>query len=306
MRAWGIVAIGLILVPVSVRAQRHRCPPDLRGNALVRACDRFAEGVRLFDAAEHEAALAEFDASFDLEPTWQAGLNAARCLLHLARPDEAAARLTGLLTRFGDHMPAAVRADARSELEEIGRSLAQIVVVADPPDAVVLVDDHLFAAGEPRAVTAGDHQVTVRRDGYLARTERVRLRAREQRTLRIRLERDAPRGAIDVVTTPPGADVYVDDERAGVTPYGGNVAAGDHEIRLELDGYSTETEEVSIAAGELRRIELELSERRTIFQRAWFWALFGAVVVGTAGTWLYLFETRELAPEGSIGREVLR
>ena len=66
-------------------------------------------------------------------------------------------------------------------------------------------------------------------------------------------------GSIYVQTRPPGAIVLLDGERVGVTPLlVPDVAAGSHEVRLELPGYLSWTTEVAVAAEEQNRVGASL------------------------------------------------
>ena len=66
-------------------------------------------------------------------------------------------------------------------------------------------------------------------------------------------------GSIYVQTRPPGAIVLLDGERVGVTPLlVPDVAAGPHEVRLELPGYLPWTTDVAVAAEEENRVGASL------------------------------------------------
>lgn len=66
-------------------------------------------------------------------------------------------------------------------------------------------------------------------------------------------------GSIYVQTRPPGAIVLLDGERVGVTPLlVPDVAAGPHEVRLELPGYLPWTTDVAVATEEENRVGASL------------------------------------------------
>lgn len=69
----------------------------------------------------------------------------------------------------------------------------------------------------------------------------------------------AEQGIVQVHTQPEGARVFVDGVRArDLTPLEIEVSPGSHELRIELDGYRTETRAVELSAGESARITLLL------------------------------------------------
>ena len=51
--------------------------------------------------------------------------------------------------------------------------------------------------------------------------------------------------AVRFESTPIGADVYVDNTKVGTTPLNGSVNFGKHVVRIQLEGYDTETREFS-------------------------------------------------------------
>jgi len=60
----------------------------------------------------------------------------------------------------------------------------------------------------------------------------------------------AAEGRLEVTSEPPGARVFVDGAPIGSTPLTGHaVAAGAHEVRLELQGFTAEEETVTVTAG---------------------------------------------------------
>ena len=94
-----------------------------------------------------------------------------------------------------------------------------------------------------------------------------------------------------VRTSPEGAEVLIDGEVVGRTPYEGDVEPGDLEIRIDLSGYEVVTERLSLEpdqerelAFSLARLEESPSSRRRL-HRGWFWAAFGlTVATGAAAT----------------------
>lgn len=67
---------------------------------------------------------------------------------------------------------------------------------------------------------------------------------------------------LEVTSTPPGADVYIDTEaggKMGTTPFRGTVHPGTHTVILKAKGYRTTTEEVTVAHKETRRVAVALT-----------------------------------------------
>jgi len=149
----------------------------------------------------------------------------------------------------------------------------RLVIQSTPSGALVTVDGQ--RAGEtPLTVTVplGRHEVQVARSGYVPRTDRVDLSAKQpSRTLRVPLRRgslgDSPAsamtGSVDVDSRPRGARVSVDGRALGSTPLRvPELSAGDHRVLVELAGYRTVTSMVNIVSGESTRLTLTLVEGR--------------------------------------------
>lgn len=69
-------------------------------------------------------------------------------------------------------------------------------------------------------------------------------------------------GTITVGSSPSGANVFINGQFAGTTPLSYSVAAGSHEVRLELSGRQTYRETVTLRGGETVRVSASLSPLR--------------------------------------------
>jgi serine/threonine-protein kinase len=67
-------------------------------------------------------------------------------------------------------------------------------------------------------------------------------------------------GSIHVESVPPGATVSVDGQPVGTTPRDvPDLAAGDHEVKLELPGYEPKTQKVAVTEGAQAELKVTLS-----------------------------------------------
>lgn len=101
-------------------------------------------------------------------------------------------------------------------------------------------------------------------------------------TLRTKLDALAQGPAtLAVTSTPVGAEVRIDGELVGTTPFEGPVIAGKRVLRLSLEGFITVEREVTFVEGveETRAFELEKVPSR-LPNRPWGWAAIG---IGAAG-----------------------
>ena len=76
---------------------------------------------------------------------------------------------------------------------------------------------------------------------------------------RARPTTDTQPGTLQIASRPPGAQVYVDDVRVGITPLTMiNVKPGAHRVRIELPGHRPWTTSVTVDAGAQARIGASL------------------------------------------------
>ena len=152
----------------------------------------------------------------------------------------------------------------------------RLLIRSTPAGARVMVDGREM--GETpltvRDIARGAHTVRVVRDGYVADERRVVVSAaRPAQSLTIELAPAGPAAgvpsmptspgplvaALSVESRPAGASVFLDGKLVGRTPLQvGEVAAGDHAVRLELDGYRHWSSAVHVVAGERRRVAASL------------------------------------------------
>lgn len=149
------------------------------------------------------------------------------------------------------------------------RELAGTIhVTTSPADARVLFDNRPVAGTSSPfvvgAVEPGQHVIEVRRDGYRVWSSQIDLQSGQTLTLpTVVLEptgnvaqggggNTLATGALTLVTDPPSARVSVDGAPlAALTPLSSvEVVAGAHELAIELAGYQTRRQWVTITAGQ--------------------------------------------------------
>jgi hypothetical protein len=164
----------------------------------------------------------------------------------------------------------------------------RVLVRSSPPGARVFVDgrDRGQTPGSIGDLGRGEHRIRVLRDGYTTAERRVVLTpAQPSQSLSVPLAREprargnaaveqkpksatavAPApivetGALAFETRPQGATVMLDGRRAGTTPLTiGDVRAGNHAVRIELDGYRPWSGSIAIKGGEQNRVTASLEK----------------------------------------------
>jgi TolB-like protein len=137
---------------------------------------------------------------------------------------------------------------------------ANVRIESTPPGATILVDDRPAGTSPATVMLAeGAHQVVVRREGYRDETRTVQVVAGRDRTETFSL-REVPRGSISVTTDPPGGTVLVDGTAiAARTPVSRHpVYEGTHRVEVRLEGYESQSQEVTVSGRENVNVELRL------------------------------------------------
>ena len=175
--------------------------------------------------------------------------------------------------------------------------------------ASVLVDGEEVATTpmiEPVFVSAGTHIVRVEKQGFLAFEEEVVFEGDDEVVLEVDL---LPFGGIvRVVTSEPGAIVFVDGNEAGVTPFEGEIPIGERVFTVRRDLYEDWTHTQVIVAGEEYLLEAEMialpdtgtvtivTETTPFYREWWFWSGAALVIGGGIATAILLSEDEEAAP----------
>lgn len=102
-------------------------------------------------------------------------------------------------------------------------------------------------------------------------------------------------------STPDGADVQVDGKSLGRAPAEAELAPGNHDIIVSLDGYREKKTSAIVVEGERKRIDVSLEAKPPITKTWWFWTGIGVVVVtATVVTLVYALTTERSAGQGDI------
>jgi len=98
-------------------------------------------------------------------------------------------------------------------------------------------------------------------------------------------------GSLNVRSTPPGADIMLDGQKVGQTPYQKDLMIGDYEVVVDKKGFKEETRRFSIGDGTVRDFDLNLTNYSKAINplQAAKWTFFGITMagLGTGGYFLY-------------------
>jgi len=151
-------------------------------------------------------------------------------------------------------------------------SVGSIDVSSTPAGSAVYLDGNYMGQTpyggslDIPSVLAGTHTVSLRQQDYRSYTQTVTVRAGEVVTVSARLTPDTPSpqpdttGQIMVVSTPAGAELFIDNNFRGITPATiPDIPAGSHVVMVRQAGYTDATQTVTVTGGQSTPVALSLA-----------------------------------------------
>ena len=160
----------------------------------------FATGLSYYDTGRYRPAVNEFREAYRLVPRPELLYNIARAYEKV----EDAGRATDYYLRYLAARPAATeKAEVTAALARLKHRVGWILIHGTVPDASLFIDGEPAGAypAPPLAVTAGRHDVVMRRDGFIDATARVVVVG--ERTAEISLELRDSRALLATPPPPP-------------------------------------------------------------------------------------------------------
>lgn len=152
---------------------------------------------------------------------------------------------------------------------ESGGEQVLVSFSSKPTGAMVMLDGNLLcqdsSQGCSRAIPAGQHSVTMQKERYQRRTERVNL----DKGSKIDWKLEPDFAVLDVESEPPGLEVTLDDDALGKTPIiGRELPPGGHRVRVNDACFYESGMEVQLERGETKRVKLTPKPREGAVQVA--------------------------------------
>lgn len=159
---------------------------------------------------------------------------------------------------------------------------------SDPPGASIMLDGQ-DAGITPRTIESlksGKYVVKLIKDDYFVWNKEIEVAGGS--VINIKAELKTIYGSLKLDSSPPGADVYIDWDFVGKTPFEvDSLEGGEYEIAVELEGYESFADIAEVEAGASHEISILLDEteahreyrlvrKRRI--RKQFWA-FGSLAI---------------------------
>jgi hypothetical protein len=129
-------------------------------------------------------------------------------------------------------------------------------VVSMVPEALVFIDGAAVGkVPQEKRVSAGEHPVVVRLEGFKQFEQKVRVEAGQTVTVQATLK---PVGRLRILSTPSVADVVINGIPVGKTPLDTEVETGETVIRIESAGYQPFEQTLQIEGGKTQVLSREL------------------------------------------------
>jgi len=219
----------------------------------------------MFNAGDNAGALAEFKRTYELTANVVVLYNIGLVYAQMGRAVEATEALDRVLANPGSLSQERLTL-ARHTRDEQGARVAEVTVVSSVDGAAVEVDG-VEVGKAPLAqalrVTSGTHVIGALAPGFSPQRKEVTIASGEKQSLRLDLVAMQGRLAhLTVKTHLPGADLFADDQRIGVTPLAASIPLdpGQHRIELRRAGYVTASASIVLGDGAAGEVTLEPEE----------------------------------------------
>ncbi len=165
-----------------------------------------------------------------------------------------------------DHLPKTLELTLTDRTpQEIAVSLlsdsAQLTFSSQPPGAQVMVNGTIIGktpCGMSR-LAAGKHRVEISLPGHTPYQDELVAQPGEERLLSVNLQ-PLP-GKLSVITTPPQARLYLNNQYKAITPLLTNtLAPGRYLLRAELPGYAVMERTLVLTAGQEAVVEFQMNK----------------------------------------------
>jgi len=223
----------------------------------------FRRGLEHFNEGNYDAALAEFERAYEIDPAHQVLYNIAR--VHAAQGN--AVEATAGYERYLEEGGTQIAADRRREVEralEVQRArIGQLDVQVSVDGATIAVDGNDVATSPleaPLEVTAGTVELEIRAANHEAVRRTLRVAGGAVERLVIELVEAVRPGILRIESAIPDVVVEIDGEAVGHTPFDSTVTltVGQHRLVARRAGYRAFERTLQIDRGSEAEVTLEM------------------------------------------------
>jgi len=295
------VALGASLAWASMASADEPAPSEEAGSASAAdvAAKLKAEADQAMDQLRYAEAYDRYAASYAIEPKPALLYNMSRAL----QAQNELPRALEKLEQFDKEAPDALKARVpglAELLKELRGKITTFSVKSNVDGAQVLIDKTVIGVtplGDTK-VRSGVVMVEVTKEGFLPHEEKVTLMGGKVHHLDVELATRADTGTLVVNADISHAEVWIDGQARGVTPFEAHVAAGTRIVSLTHPDRADYETRVVVPAGGERRLDIQM-DAPNVFSRWYFWG--GVAVVVAAGAVITVaLLTERPADSGSI------
>jgi hypothetical protein len=137
--------------------------------------------------------------------------------------------------------------------------VALLDIHTKPPRATLHVDGNAVGTAPIlRKIPPGKHRIQANLDGYQSKSLSVDLQPGQ--SLPVTLELAPIAAMLDIRTTPPGAELFLDGRPVGTAPAAlPKIKPGKHVVQASLNGYQSKSLSVDLQPGQSLPVDLELA-----------------------------------------------
>jgi hypothetical protein len=256
-------------------------PPDGGVDEVAEGKRHFVQGVALYNDANFNAALAEFEAASRAHHEPVVRYNIALCQKGLFRYAESIETLRAYLGEVDPKsLPPQRKAEVEQMISEMTALLVELPLTLVPETASLIVDGRATAGGK-LVLAAGHHVLELSADGYKPLRREIELFAGiAAAPLAVTLEALPRTGRVHLSLLPASASVRIDGKAQ--VPRDVELPTGGHTVEVAAPGYLPKSSEITVAAGQARDLKISLDRKPPVWTKWWFWTAAVAVLGGVA------------------------
>lgn len=127
---------------------------------------------------------------------------------------------------------------AEVSLKDVSYNAGEVTININEASARLFLNGNEKIAGEKMTLKFGDYSVKVTKEGFSDYETTFNLSEPEY-SLDVSLEKIMQVASVTIKTSPPGADVYINNTYVGITPLTTSVEYGSKTITIKMSGYNT-------------------------------------------------------------------
>lgn len=245
-----------VLAPLALLVALAAAPGDARADDRTRAAEHFALAQSAEKRQDWRAAIEEYEQAYQLSPHPSVLYNIALNQERLGDWRAAARAFLRYLDRAGD--AAEDREAVLARVRGLREKPSKVTVVTRPPGAAVSVDGEERGAAPLTVTLEGGKTARIVAEHEGRRSAPRQVAPEYGDALSITIDLDAAPGLLQVDANVRGAEVRLDGQLIGHTPYAGEVSSGEHQLTVALAGHRAVQRTITVPARGSEQVRAQL------------------------------------------------